>query len=118
MKNLTCNISELNKMSARERRAIVRRRKFLYFVKHPFKNITKALGNGFDLFDKVVMNLTAPLRWLIEDFKSDEFKGFREFICALGVIAFLIVAGYAIFLCTLIPFMLFAFAMFVLWAWG
>ena len=109
MKNLTCNISELNKMSARERRAIVRRRKFLYFVKHPFKNITKALGNGFDLFDKVVMNLTAPLRWLVEDFKSDDFKGVREFIYMIGIVAALIVAGYAIFLYTLITFIVLAF---------
>ena len=56
------------------------------------------------------MNLTAPLRWLVEDFKSDDFKGVREFICALGVIAFLIVAGYAIFLYTLIPFIVLAVA--------
>ena len=116
MKNLTCNIYELNKMSARERRAIVRRRKFLYFVKHPFKNITKALGNGFDLFDKVVMNLTAPLRWLIEDFKSDEFKGFREVICVIGVIAALIVMGYAVLLYMIAPLMFLAFVAFMLWA--
>lgn len=116
MKNLTCNINELNKMSDKERRAIVRRRKVLYFVKHPFKNITKVLGNGFDIFDKLVMNITAPIRWLVEDFKSDDFKGFREFICAISIIVFLIAVGYGVLLYMAMPLIVLTFVAFMLWA--